>query len=135
MVAHSNSITKTIKVQKDSCEITFHWGILLVFFSAIGWILSPDSEPKDIKVYFWAVLLTTLPQVLATYLSTLAFLVGKKSGIVGIFMTVSVIVSYAIDALRYNQSSNPIALVGSVLILAGISLTILKKSLPKQENQ
>ena len=37
----SLSMTKSIKIQKDPCEINFHLGILLVFLSAIGWMFKP----------------------------------------------------------------------------------------------
>ena len=97
-------------------------------FSAIGWILTPEKEPKEATIYCWAALLTSLPQTIASQLAAIALVMTKNSGIVSLFMTVSVIVSYSIDTLRYNLTFNPIALIGSLLIITGITLTILKKS-------
>jgi len=45
-MAYGTSIVKRIKIQKDACEINFHFGIMLSFFSAIGCILAPNQEKK-----------------------------------------------------------------------------------------
>ncbi len=99
----------------------------MAIFSAIGWIFSPVKAPKEAQTYCWAAVFTTLPQTIATQLATLALVLTKNSGIVSLFMTVSVIVSYCVDIFRYNLTFNPIALLGSLLIISGITTTILNK--------
>ena len=65
--------------------------------------------------------------MMASHLGSLAISLTKHTGIVGLIMTVSVVVSYFVDVFRYSLRINPFALIGSLFILAGISLTILMK--------
>ena len=74
-----------------------------------------------------AYLLTGVPLTVATKLFSVGISLTNNTGIFSLFMTVSVIVSYFIDLLRYKQMLNPFAAVGSVLIIVGITTAILKK--------
>jgi len=48
----------------------------------------------------------------------------RKTGLVTLFISVSVIVGYAFSLLRYNERVNPIAVVGSILILTGLTIVV-----------
>lgn len=74
-----------------------------------------------------AYLLTGIPLTIATKLFSVGISLTNNTGIFSLFMSVSVIVSYFIDILRYKLVLNPFAAIGSVLITAGIALAILKK--------
>jgi drug/metabolite transporter (DMT)-like permease len=71
--------------------------------------------------------MTGVPLTVCTQLFSIGISLTNNTGIFSLFMTVSVIVSYMVDVMRYNQVLNPFAVIGSVLIVSGISMAILLK--------
>ena len=72
--------------------------------------------------------LTGAPLMMASQLFSAGIALTHNTGIFTLFTTVSVIVSYTIGLFRYHEPVNLIALSGSVLIICGISMTILTKT-------
>jgi drug/metabolite transporter (DMT)-like permease len=132
-VGYGFSITKSIKIQKNGCEYNTLFGFMLLVCSGIGMLLDSRARARDINTYCWGFILTSIPLTAATQLYANGLALTKNTGLLGMFMTVSVIVSYIVDVFRYHSSLNPLSVVGSLMIIGGISMAILYQT-PNQDN-
>ncbi len=55
-----------------------------------------------------------------------ALLITKNTGNLTMMIFVSVVVGYVVSILRYNETVNPICLVGTALIVFGLARIVLK---------
>lgn len=55
-----------------------------------------------------------------------AITMTKNTGVLTMFMFVGVIVGYMISVFKYNEAINPICIIGTVLIIYGLSKIVLK---------
>jgi multidrug transporter EmrE-like cation transporter len=44
-----------------------------------------------------------------------------------LFSVVAIVVGYCFSILRYNENVNPIAVIGSILMIAGLFIVVLSK--------
>ena len=79
-------------------------------------------------VYIWGYILTAMPATLATHLYSRGIAMTKNSGIASMSMTISVLLSYVVAIFRYGEMVNPIAIIGSIMIIIGIAMAIFLKT-------
>lgn len=74
-----------------------------------------------------AVLFSAIPHCLAQTLLLMSLTLSKNTGVLSLFLSVSIIVGYCLSLIRYNENWNPVAVTGSLLIVAGLTIVVLWK--------
>jgi drug/metabolite transporter (DMT)-like permease len=123
--AYSASMVKSIKM-KDSCEINFHLSIVLLIFAAIYYCLF-EVEQKSWEVYAGTILFSSIPIGIGQIVYTVSLTLTRNTGILTLFLSLSIIVGYSYSLVRYHENINPIAVLGGVLIITGLAIVILLK--------
>ena len=90
--------------------------------------MDEERVEKEWTNYGGAILLTGIPTTVGTQLIGTGLSLTNNTGIIALFMTVSVIVSYLIGLYRYHENFNVFAAIGSILFIVGITVAIKMKN-------
>ena len=129
--AYGQVLTKSI-IGVNSIQINIHLGIFLIFFSGLMYpqfVVNPVPREKLIMNIFVGGFFMAISQIIFIG----AITITRNTGVLTMFMFVSVIVGYLISVLRYNEEINPICTIGSILIIIGLSKIVLKEKTPVKE--
>lgn len=73
------------------------------------------------------VLFSSIPIGIGQVIFTVSLTLTRNTGILTLFLSLSIIVGYSYSLIRYHENINPIAVLGGVLIITGLVAVILLK--------
>jgi drug/metabolite transporter (DMT)-like permease len=129
--AYSASLIKTVKM-KDSCEMNYHLAIIIIISTGIHYSLF-GIELKSLDLYVGAIFYSAIPIGIGQVLFVTSLTLSRNTGTLTLFVSVSIIVGYCFSLIRYHENLNPIAVIGSLMIISGLAIVVLCKE--KIENR
>lgn len=125
MVIWSYGVLITQEAQCHSFEIVFHFAIMNLFFSAIAYTILPNKRPTEeiYESFIWIGFFLLLAEICFTSALNLA----ENIALTNVTAFFVVVVGYGISILRYGETVDIISVLGTVLVLVGVSFVVLTK--------
>lgn len=106
--------------------MNFHLSIVLLIYAAICYCLF-EVKQKSWEVYAGTILFSSIPIGIGQIVFTVSLTLTRNTGILTLFLSLSIIVGYSYSLIRYHENINPIAVLGGVLIITALAVVVLLK--------
>ena len=129
-IAQAYSVLIVRKIDKSKIshyELNLHFGYVSIFMSGIFYQFSPDNAFNFDFIFFIKCLVYSgLIMALAQAFFMQALYITKNFGIVMMVGFIGLLYSYFLSVFRYGESLNMICIIGTVMVIYGVSRIVLK---------
>lgn len=108
-------------------QLNCHLGIVLMAMSGLFYSWTNVKEEERMTAFGWGLLLQGLPLAIGQAFFSHALTLTKNYGIMTMIGFLGVVIGYCLKIFRYHEALNALCLVGSLLIMLGVSRIVLKE--------
>lgn len=108
-------------------HLNFQYGYMMVMAAGLLYQNTQVSDDFKLEAFLWSLLYQGLPLAVGQTFFSNALRLTKNHGITTMVGFIGVILGYLVKIFRYKEELNMVCVIGSVLIMLGVSRVAFKE--------